>query len=63
MTKKSKLTLKEREWAFCLGRLEQYWLLINDKIHKRKLRGKRSELICGKLLEWEDVIYNMLDNI
>jgi hypothetical protein len=61
MAKKPKLTLKERELAFCLGRLEQYWLLINDKIHKRKLKGTRSKLICDKLCDWEIMIYEMLD--
>ena len=58
-----KLTLKERELAFCLKRLEQYWMLILDKNAERKLVGKKFKLVQDKLLAWEENLYKQLDTI
>lgn len=56
-----KLTLKEKELAFCLNRIEQYWMLLLDKNTKRKLVGKRFKMVQDKLLEWEEILYDILD--
>lgn len=56
-----KLNKKEKELAFCLNRIEQYWMLLLDKNTKRKLVGKRFKLVQDKLLEWEEVLYDILD--
>ncbi len=58
-----KLTLKERELAFCLKRLEQYWMLLKDKNAKRKLVGKKYNILESQLLLWEENIYIQIESI
>jgi hypothetical protein len=50
----------KRELEFCHGRLEQYWILIEEKLHKRKLRNKKAEKYKDLLCQWEDVIFKLL---
>jgi hypothetical protein len=54
------LTYKEKELVFCLGRVEQYWMLLEDKIKKRKLKGSKAERLKDKLARWEEVTYILL---
>lgn len=58
---RAKLTPKEKEIAFCLNRIEQYWLLLLDRNAKRKLVGKKFKMVQDKLLEWEEILYDILD--
>jgi hypothetical protein len=48
------LTPYEKELYFCLNRMEQYWITLNEKSLKRKLSNKLLEKYLSKIYEWED---------
>ena len=54
--KQKPLTKKEKELYFCLGRIEQYWIQLTERLTARKIQNKKAEKFFMILGMWEDEV-------
>jgi len=58
--KPTKKNLFEQELILCHQLLEYYYDILQMKIHKQKLTGKKAKKIINTLCKWEEVIFEKL---
>lgn len=56
----SNLTYREKELYFCLNRMEQYYIKLNEKSLTRKISDRKLDKILDQLYMWEEVTDLML---